>query len=278
VSMFERYLDRLPEGHPFLSVLTFPEIHLPLFADRDVLKECKRPYACTNFTLPQKGHLFQYVSEIKTLDYNIGKLLDILRSRGMIGNTLVFFSSDNGPETPSLGGHGSSGPLRGTKRTLFEGGHRFPALLSWPKAISSNVNSDMLASLLDIRPTIQDILRSENPSANLTFPQATDGESLLPYIKGDSHWKRKKGVLICGVNRRYASNCPTFAYLEDDWKIINEKRLTLYNLSNDISESTNVRRLHQNVSMQMSQTAWYIRGDISKEFKRNACRSIGRKE
>jgi len=114
-----------------------------------------------------------FAAMVLSLDDGIGRVLAALRQQGFEDNTLVIFMTDNGGD-PDYGG--SSGPLRGEKNTLFEGGIRVPCLMRWPGRLKAGSTCDSVCSSLDLSPTLCR-LAGADPS---TFP--LDGVDLLPQL------------------------------------------------------------------------------------------------
>jgi arylsulfatase A len=113
-------------------------------------------------------------------DDNVGRILQSLEDNGFAGNTLVIFTSDNGPERYAYErirkfGHRSSGPLRGVKRDLWEGGHRVPFIVRWPGVIKPGVVTDALVSQVDLMATLAAIVDASLPAGS-----APDSYNLLP--------------------------------------------------------------------------------------------------
>ncbi len=117
-----------------------------------------------------------YGDVVEELDANIGRLTAALETLGLADNTLVIFTSDNGPYP-----EGSTGGLRGSKGTLWEGGQRVPLIARWPARIAGGSVSDAIAMNIDILPTIAAIAGAELPE-NVTI----DGRSIVAQLNGDS--------------------------------------------------------------------------------------------
>jgi arylsulfatase A-like enzyme len=122
---------------------------------------------------------------IHELDYVVGELLVTLDKLGVADNTLVIFTSDNGPETTSVihmradYGHDGARPWRGMKRDQWEGGHRVPFLVRWPGKVKPGTTSAQLASLTDVMATVAAILGADLPN-----DVAEDSFNLLPALLG----------------------------------------------------------------------------------------------
>ena len=119
------------------------------------------------------------------LDHIVGELMKDLERLGIADNTLVIFSSDNGPETISVvpmrsdHAHDGARPWRGVKRDAWEGGHRVPLIVRWPGRVKSGTTSDQLASLTDVMATVAAITGAELPR-----DAAEDSFNLLPVLTG----------------------------------------------------------------------------------------------
>jgi len=116
-------------------------------------------------------------------DDNVGRILQALDENGLAENTLVIFTADNGAERYAYDrirnfGHRSSGPLRGLKRDLYEGGHRVPFLVRWPGKVSAGSVSDALVSQVDLMATLAAIIDYELPAG-----QADDSFDMLPVLR-----------------------------------------------------------------------------------------------
>jgi len=138
-----------------------------------------------------------YYGIVTQLDAAVGKLMSELDRLGLRDNTLVFFTSDNGPEYmqyPQWKSHdsrfyGSPGPFRGAKRFLYEGGIRVPGIVRWPGIIEPGTVSDRLFATVDLLPTICDIVGKDPPADRIL-----DGTSALPMLHG-SEFDRPRPLL-----------------------------------------------------------------------------------
>ena len=117
-------------------------------------------------------------------DDNVGRILRALEENGFADNTLVVFTADNGAERYAYDrirnyGHRSSGPLRGLKRDLYEGGHRVPFVVKWPGVVKPGTVSDALISQVDLMATIAAIVGYKLPANT-----AHDSYDLLARVEG----------------------------------------------------------------------------------------------
>lgn len=257
VDKFEEFLDSRNTRVPFLAVINFHEVHRPFAADPKRRLECEAGSKTCTYP-PQKmgtnSVASNYYSVIESLDAAVGRVRSLLKQYALDQDTLVVFTSDNGPETASQGGAGTATPFQGMKRSLYEGGHRVPALIESSKYITKPGVSPSLASLVDLRPTIRDILELENPALSLPREPVMDGVSLLGLFKSPAgEWTRPKDLLVClqvtysnVVLGRKVTVCESYAYIRADYKIIVTRGAEtkghgmMFNLAHDPGEATNL--------------------------------------
>ena len=170
-----------------------------------------------------------YAAFVSTMDERIGQLLKKVDDLGLRENTIVIFQSDQGHSTEvrAHGGGGSSGPYRGSKGSLYEGGLRVPAIISWLGHLPENQVRNQMATGCDWYPTILDLC--ELPAAK----HRIDGKSLTPILTNaaapsaheDFYWKFRD----------------TWVVREGKWKLmVSPKKTELYDIPNDPGEATNL--------------------------------------
>ncbi len=161
----EQHVRQSP-SKPFFLFHSAQAVHLPSFAAPQFQRKSKAG--------PHGDFILQ-------LDHVVGELMKTLDELGVADNTIVLFTSDNGPETTSVihmradYGHDGARPWRGVKRDSWEGGHRVPFLVRWPSRIKAGTSTSQLASLTDLMATVADII-----DAKLPDDSAEDSFSLLP--------------------------------------------------------------------------------------------------
>jgi arylsulfatase A-like enzyme len=186
-----------------------------------------------------KSGLNAYADFVMEMDGVVGRVLEALDLYGAAENTLVVFTSDNG-KAPYTGaaelermGHFSSGPLRGNKGSVFDGGHRVPFIVRWPGVVKSGSVCGQLVHHADLLATLADALGTRLP-ANA----GEDSFSLLPLLRGSNRPVREHAV-SCG-----ADGVPGLR--QGSWKLIlapDAKAGTgvqLYNLATDLGETNNL--------------------------------------
>ena len=169
-----------------------------------------------------------YAGMISRMDRSIGSVLDLLRELGIEDDTLVIFSSDNGPSAEggqTLEFFESSGPLRGGKRSWWEGGIRVPTIARWPGKIKPGTTSDLPSAFWDFLPTACQV-------AGIEAPGDIDGISYLPTLLGQTGQKRHEYLYWPGAVR--VGNWKLHRYGKDNFK--------LFNLAEDLGETNDLAK------------------------------------
>jgi arylsulfatase A-like enzyme len=188
------------------------------------------PYTKEPWPQPQKNH----AAMITRMDRDIGRILERLRELGLEENTIVFFASDNGPHQEGGGNpffFRSSGPLRGFKRSLHEGGVRIPMIVRWTGKVPAGKSSDQVFAFWDVLPTLVEL-------AGGTAPEGLDGISLVPTLLGQGKQKQREFLYWEFHEQGFQQ-----AIRMGDWKAVRDKQggpLELYDLSKDLGEERNV--------------------------------------
>ncbi len=199
------------------------------------------PFASRDWPLPEKG----FARMMRDLDRDLGRIVTRLRERGLAENTLVLFSSDNGPHQE--GGHqvdffDSNGPLRGRKRDLYESGIRVPLIAWWPGRVPAGSTTAHLSGFQDMLPTFAELAGAPAP--------ATDGLSLLPTLLGNPRAQRTHEALYF----EFYEGGGKQAVVTERWKAVRlnwtarpDGPLELYDLAADPGEERNVASSHPEV-------------------------------
>lgn len=186
---------------------------------------------------PQKGH----AAMITRMDSDVGRLLARLEHHGIADNTVIFFTSDNGPHRE--GGNDpdfqdSNGPLRGIKRDLTEGGIRVPMIVRWPGKTRAGVTSDFVGGFQDIMPTLADLADTQ-----AQVPDDIDGISFAPTLSGDAASQPEHDFLYWAFYERRGAR----ALRRGHWKAVQQPiraAVRLYDLKNDLGEQVDVSAAH----------------------------------
>jgi arylsulfatase A-like enzyme len=187
----------------------------------------------TDWPAPERG----FAAMMERIDGYVGRVMATLRSTGLDENTLVIFTSDNGPHKE--GGHNpdffqSGGPLRGTKRDLYEGGIRVPFLARWPGNIGPRRTTESVVAFWDVLPTFAEL-------AGTRAPGGIDGRSFASVFRGTAssppstmYWE-------------FHENCFAQAVRTGNWKGVRRdvgQPIELYDLASDIGEKNDVAAKH----------------------------------
>jgi len=179
-----------------------------------------------------------YAAMITRMDNHIGHIMSLLKELAIDKKTIVFFCSDNGAANRYDGLFDSSGPLRGRKREMYEGGLRTPMIVRWPKRVPANQTSDAVWSFTDFLPTVADL-------ANIEQPEMLDGISVLPTLFGKPQVTKNRFLYWEFFEGGFQQ-----AARWENWKVIRRKKggaLELYNLDKDIGEKRDVSSQEPNV-------------------------------
>ena len=195
---------------PFFMFVCFHEPHEPIHSARRFthLYSDEGPRSVYD---PEVSSLAAHHGNVSQLDDSFGRLMTALDEQGLRENTLVMFTSDNGPAITNAHPHGSPGPLRQKKGHLYEGGIRVPGMIRWPGHTKPGQVSDTPVSGVDVFPTLSEVV-----GAPLPADRAIDGSSFLPLLKGEPI--ERSTPLYWHFNR--ASSEPKVAMRVGDWKII----------------------------------------------------------
>lgn len=224
-------------GKPFFAVVWFGNPHTP----HEALPADKMPYSA----LPEKDQ--NYYGELTGIDRNVGKLRAVLRELKAADNTLLWYCSDNG----GAAGPKSTGNLRGSKGTLWEGGLRVPGLVEWPARIPKPFVSDVPCSTLDIYQTV---LAATGAKAEKQV-EPLDGINLLPLFDRKMSERGRTIPFVAQINRpdSHAALLDWPYKLHTDAASGRRKKSTsdqalpsilLYDISKDPNETTDVAAQH----------------------------------
>ncbi len=201
-------------GRPFFLYLPHTMPHIPIFASA---------------AFKDKSARGLYGDVIEEIDWSTGEILRTLKSLGLDENTLVVYTSDNGPWNLKSGHGGCALPLRGYKFQTYEGGMREPTIMRWPGKIPAGTECSEIASTIDMLPTIAGLTGAKVPS-----DRVIDGRDIWPLMCGQSGARTPHHVFF------YYKGTKLEAVRSGDWKLRRTKKIELYNLASDISEANNL--------------------------------------
>jgi arylsulfatase A-like enzyme len=197
----------------------------------------------------QKEPHAAFAAMVNVLDDYVGQIVGELHTQGIARDTLIIFSSDNGPHVE--GGHDpdffdSNGILKGTKRDIYEGGIRVPMIACWPGTIKPDTESDHVSAFWDFLPTMAEL-------TSQVLPGETDGVSILPTLLGKSGQKKHKYLYW-----EFPAKKGRVGIRRGNWKAVRynasadpSSPLELYDLASDPGETINVASKHPEVASEL---------------------------
>ncbi len=253
----ERYTDEAVnfitknKDKPFFLYLPHTAIHTPIYPGKAFQGKS------------QNGRVGDWIEE---LDWSTGKVLDTLRDLKIASNTLVIFTSDNGPWLIKQADSGSAGPLRGGKGSTWEGGVRVPTIAWWPGKIEANTTVDAVTGTIDLLPTAVSLAGGELPEQPVI-----DGRDISDIILGKTTESSREA-------QYYFSGFELQAVRQGPWKLAlvpqretmgrgvapdaQTKKPRLYNLDDEIGEVTNVAFEHPEIVAKLTALAEKMKSEI----------------
>lgn len=222
-----------------------------------------------------------YGDVIQEIDASVGRILKTIKENGLDNNTIVIFTSDNGPWI-NYGNHaGSTGGLREGKGTSFEGGQRVPGIIRWKGTIQPNIVSNQLASTIDLFPTIAAITKASLPNKKI------DGVSILPILQGDKnatprktflYYYRKNSLEAVRINnwklvfahpsRSYLNQLPGMNGYPGKAPEDVAMPLALYDLRRDPAENYDIKDMHPDIVKKLQALAEEARADLGDDIQK----------
>ena len=233
-----------------------------------------------------------YGDTVMEVDWSVGQIIEAIKKNNIAKDTLVIFTSDNGPWL-SYGDHaGSSGPLREGKGTMFEGGVREPTIMWWPGKIPAGTTCDELASTIDILPTVAGLIGADLPDHKI------DGKDIRPLMFGEAGAQSPHEVFYQyygGGQLQSVRNRQWKLHLPHSYRTLNGRPggngglptnyeqakigRALYDLKHDVGEANNVIDAHPEIVAKLDAAAEKARSDLGDRLtktKGSGVRPIGR--
>jgi len=249
---------------PFFIYLAAPVPHTPI-APIDAFKGTSKAHLIGDY--------------IQQLDWHVGQIMQALKDQGLLENTLVIFTSDNGPmfwdgENMQGGpnaifkyGHNPSGPLRGKKSDIWEAGHRVPYVVQWPGQIPANTVNNEMISLIDFMATCAGILGKDLPKG-----AGEDSYNILPAYKAQNTTPIRNELLNYSGKGKFALRKGEWIFIlaggsggftapqnDEDAAKLGWPSVQLYNLKEDLGEAKNLQDLYPEKVKEMTQLIDSIR-------------------
>lgn len=243
-------------NEPFFLYIPYLAIHFPWQGPDDPPhREAGLMYGDNKWGIVEdEGNVRPHViSMLKSLDDNVGRIMKKLQELSLENETLVIFTSDNGGYTHyyqygyRFENISDNGPLRGQKTDVYEGGHRVPFIAYWPERIEGGTVSDETVMTMDLFPTFSELAGIELPN-----DYYIDGINILPTLLENKSLPER--TLYWKIGNRWATR-------KGSWKLVqeNDGNKYLFNLKNDISETTDLSVKHPLIVKELNYLfqVWY---------------------
>lgn len=257
-----KWIDSQDGTQPFFGIFTYTLPHAELVQPEDsILQYYKEKFAndsdwispeWSRYNSSYHAHA-QFAAMVTRLDAYVGEVLAKLEEKGFDENTLVIFTSDNGPHCeggadPAF--FGENVPLRGIKRQTHEGGVRIPFIARWPSTVPAGVISDHQLAFYDLMPTICELVGIDNYVERYTNTRMDadyfDGLSFAPTLLGKGEQKEHEFLYW------EFEETDQVAVRMGDWKMISKGGvISLYDLSHDLHEDNDVAAMHPDIVRKM---------------------------
>ena len=248
-----QWLDKQDGSQPFYGLFTYTIPHAELVQPEDSILLAYKAKFCEDKSFGGQNaswyhaidHVHaQFAAMITRLDTYVGEIMDLLETKGLAENTIVIFSSDNGPHEeggadPTF--FNRDGVLKGLKRSCHEGGIRVPFIVRWPGHVPAGQKNDHQIAFYDIMPTFCDIIGEQGYVTKYRNPRLGeqdhfDGISFLPALLGRDADQSAHDYLYWEFNETNQ-----IAVRQGNWKLIVKKGVSeLYDLATDIHEDHNL--------------------------------------
>ncbi|MFZ5832903.1 MAG: sulfatase [Planctomycetota bacterium] len=222
------------KGKPFFLYFAHTMPHVPLFASERFAGKSRRGL---------------YGDTVEELDWSCGEVLKAVRELGIEGNTLVIFTSDNGPWLGKKLDGGSSGPFREGKVSTWQGGYEVPAIARWPGKVPAGVTNHSFATTMDLFVTFAKLAGAKVPTdrpidgrdiSSFLFENASSREAEMFFYFGDELWAVRQGPWKLHVRTTNPASVSTWG----EWPIEEHDPPLLFNVEHDPSEKIDLADKH----------------------------------
>ncbi|MCK0148233.1 arylsulfatase [Arenibacter sp. F26102] len=262
--------DSKDKNLPFFTYIPTNAPHQPFYALEKDIKEMEVIVENSEFSsmeADKKYKFIRYLAMIRNIDKNVGELMDFLKRKTLLDNTIVVFLSDNGS---TFGPDYFNAGMRGGKTELYEGGHRVPFFISWPNGAIKSGDVSGLSQAQDVLPTLLDLCGIERSSS-----EDFDGISLASAFSGERKIDPNRSIVINFSRMPFYFDYPSpysnsmmrmegAAVLWKNWRLLNDNEL--YDLTQDPLQQNNIINDHPTIVAQMrlqSSKKWDLVKDVA---------------
>lgn len=240
----QEYIQKQSKSkQPFFLYLAYNAPHTPVQPPAEWLEKVK----AREKGIDEKRAAL--VALIEHMDDGIGRVIQTLKDEGVYDNTIIVFTSDNGGHLPSMA---NNGPVRNGKGSMYEGGLRVPACISWPRRIAPGRTSGQMNISMDLYPTLLQAagMDSKGIQGRSFLPTLLDASKPMPPDERDLYFTRREGgAEFAGM--------PIYGLRKGKWKLVKNsphQPMELFNLENDKEEKHNVIAEHPEVYKELNQS------------------------
>jgi len=248
---FMYYASALPHAELLLPQENIDEFKGKFLPEKSYKgKDSGEKYKAGGYRSQENGHA-AFAAMVTLLDKQVGDIVAKLDELGLTENTIVVFTSDNGPHKAAGADpkyFNSNGPWRGGKQDLYEGGIHVPMIAKWPAKIKTGSSTNHISAFWDVMPTIAEIIDAEKP-------KNIDGISFLPSLLNSGVQKKHEYLYW-----EFHDKGGRIAIRKDNWKAVRNnvlknpnKKIELYDLSKDPSETINIAEEFPEVVAELAQ-------------------------
>ena len=299
------FIGKRDKSKPFMTMLWFSEPHTPVVAADEFKKPYQNPETIEAaksiryggpqvIRKPKEQNRATYYGCVTMLDYHIGRLLTYLEKQGLEKDTLVVFTSDNGPEHRPATSFGTPGKLRGAKGHMHEGGYRVPGIIRWPGRIKAGSVSAEPVNGTDFLPSLAAVAGADPEYPNKldgidVFPALTEGKAVTrrtPMLWWLWHARGAKEVTMRVGDYKLLANMlpqpevsirdtrtPKGMSVMDFIKNSELGNFTMYNLKKDPAETTELSKVEPEKLSSLRQQFLELHAEIRDEGPRHQLRS-----
>ena len=249
---------RKNKDQPFFTYISTNAPHGPFLVDEKYAQPYRSAGAATS----------RFLGMIANIDENLGKLMKLLAELELEDDTILIFTTDNG--TAAGGGVFNAG-MRGKKGSAYDGGHRVPFFLRWPKGgLNMGTDVDQLTAHIDVRPTLAELCELKEPDG----PKG-EGTSLATVMKGDKNGLRDRTLFVHSQRILQTKKWKTCSVMTDQWRLINGEEL--YDIRKDPGQETDLASENKDVVQQLRKAyeGWWQK--LEEPMKKTVHMTIGSK-
>ena len=236
---------------PFFAYITPNAPHGPFY--------CPEEYTIPYEDNPNVSRV-EFYGMVSNIDKNIGDLLQLLEDLKIADNTILIFTTDNGTAGGMYRNRGYNAGMRGTKNSVYEGGHRVPFLMRWPNGnLDSYKKVTALTAHLDILPTLIDLCRLKAPKIDF------DGKNISNILYSSEDTSLNRSLVVESQRIKYPKKWRKCAVMTDQWRLIDG--IELYDIKKDPSQKLDISKEYPEIVEKLRNDYQIFWDDVSREHQ-----------